>query len=162
MVASRRRAAAVLAGVVAVLGLALGFWPSPVDWGHPTEDGRGAVACGSAFTGLHGDAGTEEFCGTFLDLRPGGDGDDNGAHIARCEARLSGQRPLAIAATATATGGPGLGWLFLTEQQASAGRREDAEDDGSPVDVTGAGARVSASAAVHPMRDVYRASACID
>ncbi|MGY1590476.1 hypothetical protein ACI79D_00710 [Geodermatophilus sp. SYSU D00708] len=137
MVASRRRAAAVLAGVVVVLGLALpGFWPSSVDGGHPTDDGDGAVACGSAFTGLRGDAGTAEFRGTFLDLRAGGDGNDNGDHIPRCEARLSGQRPPAIAATAT--GGLSLGWLFLTEQQASARGREDADDDGSPVDVTGA------------------------
>lgn len=91
---SNRKAIGIIAGVIAIIGLAIGLWPLSTDQGY-LVDGSRDVSCGSAFTGLSDDVDVAEFGAAVRDVYAGGDGDDGGL-TAICTDALFSQRALAL------------------------------------------------------------------
>lgn len=104
---SNRRAGAILAGIVLLMGIVIGFWPLSVDRGFVHVYDGDTVACGSAFGGLADNPDLDEF---------GANSDRATGYRTGCEDKLSSQRTIALVLIGLA--GVGLAWLALTSRAA--------------------------------------------
>ncbi|MGY1830157.1 hypothetical protein ACI8AA_06960 [Geodermatophilus sp. SYSU D01180] len=121
---SNRAAAAVIAGIVLVIGIILAFVPISVS--------SGEVGCGSALSSDTSTASAAEFGDAIADAYRGGDGSDDGAYVALCDDRVFTQRLLAF--PVVIVGALALLFLGLTTPHYQAQASSVNEPDAAPAD----------------------------